>query len=85
MSPAVSQMRKAVIWGKMKLIYVKLRSYYISTGTYINKYRFGELLFLFKNSNVEENKCAVDAMRTIAINAMNINLVVLMYHFLNVD
>lgn len=54
--------------------YVKLRSYYISTGTYINKYRFGELLFLFKNSNVEENKCAVDAMRTIAINAMNINL-----------
>lgn len=54
--------------------YVKLRSYYISTGTYINKYRFGELLFLFKNSNIEENKCAVDVMRTIAINAMNINL-----------
>ena len=54
--------------------YVNLRSYYISTGTYTKQYRFNELLFLFKNSNIEENKRAVDIMRIIAITAMNINL-----------
>ena len=46
--------------------YVNLRSYYISTGTYIKQYRFNELLFLFKNTNIEENKRVVDIMRTIA-------------------
>ena len=54
--------------------YVNLRSYYISTGKYIKQYRFNELLFLFKNTNIEENKHVVDIMRTIAITAMNINL-----------
>ena len=54
--------------------YVNLRSYYISTDTYIKQYRFNELLFLFKNSNIAENKKVVDVMRNIAITAMNINL-----------
>ena len=54
--------------------YVNLRSYYMSTGKYIKEYRFNELLFLFKNSNIEENKRVVDIMRIIAITAMNINL-----------
>lgn len=46
----------------------------MSTGKYIKEYRFNELLFLFKNSNIEENKRVVDIMRIIAITAMNINL-----------